>query len=182
MRYPQILMFESDGLLAGMLRETAKTNRWALREPRRPEACLRLLRSQCPTVLVLKIATQMKREPGLPIKEEEQRTRAQSREREQIRSMELLDQIHWWHPDTAIVVVGDAEDVSLTGLAWELGGNYVLMPPQSRQQLPDLVAVMMKEAIRKQIPAGKNDSNPPRPPSPQAEKREVRGSDQDEST
>ncbi len=177
MRYPQVLVLESDGLLAGMLRETAKANRWALREPRRPEACSRLLLNHCPSVLVLKIATQLKREQGLPIKEDEQRSRAEAREREQIRSMELLDHVHWSYPDTAIVVVGDAEDASLTGLAWELGASYVLMPPQSRQQLPDLVAAMMKEAMRKQKPAGKHDPNPrvfpgPHPPD----------SDQEEST
>jgi DNA-binding NarL/FixJ family response regulator len=158
MRYPQVLVYENDRLLAGMLRETAKTNRWALREPRRPESCLRLLRHQCPTVLVLKIATHVRREPGLPIKEDEQRLRAESREREQIRSLELLDQVHWLHPDTAIVVVGDAEDASLTNLAWELGASFVLMPPQTRQQLPELVAAMMNERIRKQ--------KPPAPPEP----------------
>jgi hypothetical protein len=152
MRYPQILVFESDGLLAGMLRETAKTNRWVLREPRRPEACLRLLRSLCPSVLVLKIANQAKREPGLPLKDEEQRARIESRQREQVRSLELLDQVHWLYPDTAIVVVGDAEDVSLTGQAWELGGSYVFMPPQSRQQLPQLVTALMNDTIRKQNP------------------------------
>ena len=57
MQYPQILVYETDGLLAAMLRETAKVKRWALREPRKPESCLRLLRSLCPSVLVLKIAT-----------------------------------------------------------------------------------------------------------------------------
>ena len=57
MQYPQILVYETDGLLAAMLRETAKVKRWALREPRKPDSCLRLLRSLCPSVLVLKIAT-----------------------------------------------------------------------------------------------------------------------------
>jgi hypothetical protein len=159
MRYPQVLVFESDGLLAGMLRETASANRWSLREPRRVESCLRLLRGHCPTVLVVKIATSAKREPGLPIKEEEQRLRSESRQREQIRSMELLDQVHWLFPDTAVIVVGDAEDLSLTGLAWELGAAYVLMPPQSRQQLPELVTAMMKEAIRKQKPGVRNQES-----------------------
>jgi len=34
----------------GDVAETAKTKRWALREPRKRESCLRLLRSLCPSV------------------------------------------------------------------------------------------------------------------------------------
>jgi len=88
MQFPQILVYESDGLLAAMLRETAKTKRWALREARKPELCLRLLRALCPTVLVLKIATHAKREAGLPVKEEEEQQRAADREKEQVHP--------WW--------------------------------------------------------------------------------------
>ena len=61
MQYPQILVYETDGLLAAMLGEMAKARRWALREPRKTESCLRLLRSLCPSVLVLKMATYAKR-------------------------------------------------------------------------------------------------------------------------
>jgi len=35
----------------------------------------------------------------------------------------------------AAVVVGDAEDLALTNLAWDLGASYVVRPPQSRQLL-----------------------------------------------
>jgi len=154
MQYPQILVYETDGLLAAMLRETAKTKRWALRESKKAETCLRLLRPLCPSVLVLKIGTYVKREAGLPLKEEEERRRAGDRDKEQVQSLELLARVHEHFPDTAIVAVGDAEDVGLAGLAWEFGASYVLVPPESRQSLPEIVMGLMQEAIAK----GKFDS------------------------
>ena len=149
MQFPQILVYESDGVLAAMLRETAKAKRWALREARKPESCLRLLRDPCPTVLVVKIATHVKREAALPVKAEEEQQRAADREKEQVRSLELLARIHETFPDTAMVTVGDAEDASVAPLAWDFGARYVLVPPQSRQMLPDIVAGLMEETIAK---------------------------------
>ena len=46
-------------------------------------------------------------------------------------------------------MVGDAEDLALTNLAWDLGASYVLAPPQSRQLLPEIVVTLMQEAIDK---------------------------------
>src|SRR6266568_7279935 len=149
MQFPQILVYESDGLLAAMLRETAKTKRWALREARKPESCWRLLQTLCPTVLVLKIATHAKREAGLPVKEEDEQQRAADREKEQVQSLELLAGVHETLPETAVVAVGDAEDASLESLAWDFGASYVLMPPQSRQMLPDIVVGLLEEAVAK---------------------------------
>ena len=149
MQYPQILVYESDGALAAMLRETAKENRWALREPRKQESCLRLLQELSPSVLVLKMGTHAKREAGLPLKEEEQRQRAEARQKEQIGGLELLAKVHERYPDTAIVAVGDAEDLPFAGLAWDFGANYVLTPPQPRQMLAEIVIGLMHEAIRK---------------------------------
>ena len=149
MQFPQILVYESDALLAAILREIAKTKRWALREARKPETCLRLLRDLCPTVLVAKIATHAKREAALPVKAEEEQLRAADREKEQVRSLELLARVHETFPDTAIVAVGDAEDTSVAPLAWDFGASYVLVPPQPRQMLPDIVAGLMEETIAK---------------------------------
>ncbi len=154
MQYPQILVYEADEFLAAMLRETAKINRWALREPGKAPSCLRLLRRLCPSVLVLKIATSAKREAGLPLKPEEEQRRAADREKEQVHSLELLARVHEQCPDTAIVAVGDAEDLGLAGLAWHFGASYVLVPPQPRQLLPEIVTGLMQEAIAK----GKFDS------------------------
>src|SRR5262249_47978659 len=167
MQYPQILVYETDGLLAGMLRETAKAKRWALREPRKRESCQRLLRSLCPSVLVLKMATHNGERPvstgrltptARPVnqpKEDEPLTStgrspsASDREKQQVDSLELLADVHEGFPDTAAIVVGDAEDLPLTNLAWDLGASYVLMPPQSRQTLPEIVVSLMQETIEK---------------------------------
>jgi DNA-binding NarL/FixJ family response regulator len=149
MQFPQILVYESDGLLAAMLREAAKTKRWALREARKPESCWRLLQTLCPTVLVLKIATHAKREAGLPVKEADEQQRAADREKEQIQSLELLARVHESYPEAAMVAVGDAEDAGVASLAWDFGASYVLMPPQSRQMLPEIVVGLMEETIAK---------------------------------
>jgi len=149
MQYPQILVYETDGLLATMFREMAKANRWALREPQKTETCLRLLREFCPSVLVLKIGSYTKREAGLPLLEEEERRRAGDREKEQVHSLELLARVHEHYPETAIVAVGDAEDAGLAGAAWDFGASYVLMPPLSRQLLPDIVTGLMDMTIAK---------------------------------
>jgi len=148
MQFPQILVYETDGLLAAMLRDLAKTKRLALKEPRKAETVLRLLRDRCPSVLVLKIATYEKREAGFPLDEEEQR-REGDREKEQVHSLDLLARVHEQFPDTAIVAVGDAEDAGLDSLAWDFGASYVLMPPQSRQLLSEIVTGLMDRAIAK---------------------------------
>jgi len=162
MQYPQILVYETDGLLAGMLRETAKAKRWALREPCKPDACLRLLGNLCPSVLVLKVASYAPRASSNETDSKsvigEERDHEASgvrisnpsyREKQQVGSLELLADVHERFPDTAAVVVGDAEEMPLTNLAWDLGASYVLAPPQSRQVLPEIVISLMQETIEK---------------------------------
>jgi len=119
MRYPQLLIYESDGRLAALLRETARDRKWALREPRQPESCLDLLRGECPSVLVLKMGRSPERE------------------------LTLLERVSWLFPTTATVVVTDTENAALAGLAWDLGACAVLVPPLPRDQLPDLVTGLM---------------------------------------
>src|SRR5438309_947937 len=161
MQYPQILVYETDGLLAAMLREMAKAKRWALREPRKPASCLRLLQSLCPSVLVIKMGSYTPRAnvSGTDLKsvlrEEELQASGgrvsspSNREKEQVDSLELLADVHEQFPDAALVVVADAEDRALTNVAWDLGASYVLGPPQSRQLLPEIVASLMQESIEK---------------------------------
>ncbi len=119
MRYPQVLVYETDGLLAGLLRRSQASQAWALREPRRLESCLRLLRRGGPSVLVLKLGRDLERE------------------------LKLLERVSGLFPDTAIVVVGDSDDVQLAGLAWDLGAAYVLFPPLPRTLLPEIVAGLL---------------------------------------
>jgi hypothetical protein len=177
MQYPQILVYETDGLVAAMLRETAKAKRWALREPRKRSSCLRLLQSLCPSVLVIRMASAggERQKPGWPaLNEGKLRSQAASRgledsapatqtaeqqasmgrvsnpserEKEQVDSLELLADVHEQFPDAAVVLVADAEDLPLNHVAWDLGASYVLEPPQSRQLLPEIVVGLMEDAI-----------------------------------
>jgi DNA-binding NarL/FixJ family response regulator len=119
MRYPQLLVYESDGRLAERLRALARDRRWSLREPRRPEACVRLLRHGGPNVLVLKLGRNLESE------------------------MALLQQVSTNFPETASIVVADTDKPALTGLAWDLGARYVLVPAQPHERLIEVVAAFL---------------------------------------
>jgi hypothetical protein len=124
MRYPLVLVYETDGLLAHVLRRADKVREgnWSLREPRRLESCLRLLRRGGPSVLVLKVGKDL------------------------VRELTILERVSWLFPDTAAVVVGDAADNALAGLVWDLGAAYALFPPLPRELLPGIVAGLMESA------------------------------------
>ena len=120
MKHPQVLVCESDGRLAALLRETAERHRWMLREPRQLGACLRLLRRGGPSVLVLKVGRDLEHD------------------------LSLLERVTWLRPDTGVIVVGDTDHAALGGLAWDLGADFVLLPPLPRELLPELVAGLMR--------------------------------------
>jgi hypothetical protein len=124
MRHPQVLIHERDSRLATLLRTVieARGLRWPVREPRDLAGCLRLLQRGGPAVLIVRAGRDLERE------------------------LTLLERIAWLHPETATVFVGDAEHTILAGLAWDLGARYVLLPPQSRELLPDVVIGLMGEA------------------------------------
>ena len=118
MRYPQLLIYESDGRIGEMFRrqrEQQKSRRFALREPRGQESCLRLLRRSGPSALILKVGKDL------------------------VRELTLLERVTWQCPDTAVLVVGDTENVLLAELVWDLGASFVLFPPLPREWLPALV-------------------------------------------
>ncbi len=119
MRHPQLLVQESDGRLAALLRPLATANAWSLREPRQAEACLRLLERGQPAVVVLKAGRDLEQE------------------------LTLIDQVRWRYPHVAVVLVGDADHARLAGLAWDLGAAYVHLPPLPRDTLPGIVAGLM---------------------------------------
>lgn len=119
MRCPQVLVYETDGLLAHWLRRVGKESDWSVREPRRLESCLRLLRRGHPTVLVLKVGQDLERE------------------------LTLLERVSWLFPEVATVVVGDAENPVLAGLAWDLGAAFVLFPPLPRELLFDTIGRLL---------------------------------------
>src|SRR5205807_6809716 len=96
--------------------------RCPLLHPRDQGECLDLLRRGWQAVLVLKV--------GRDVEEE----------------MSLLAQVSALHPATATVVVGEAIHAPLAGLAWDLGAAYVLILPQPRELLPEIVAGLLRPA------------------------------------
>jgi hypothetical protein len=140
MRHPQLVVFERDGRIAWLLKDVCAQQRWALREPRQLEACLRLLRAGGPALLVVRIAGKVGNEPTAEGAEQEPRTSE--------RSFALMDRVHWLRPDAAIIAVAERTDPALTALAWNLGATYVLAPPQPLSALPKLLGPMMASMAR----------------------------------
>ena len=120
MRQAQVIVFESDGRLAQLLRPGVEQRGWRLRELRRAEAVPETLREGGP-VLVLRL--------GRDLSEE----------------LSLLEQVSWAYPETATVVVSNADHNELTALLWELGAHYVLLPADPLADLTELVAGLMGE-------------------------------------
>ncbi|HEV3235889.1 MAG TPA: hypothetical protein VGZ25_02805 [Gemmataceae bacterium] len=129
MKHPQLVIHEPDGRLAAELRELAnKKHRWALREPRQREGCLRLLQAPGPAVLIIKITRD-----GEP-------------------ELSLLDQVGWQSPDTPIVAVCETENPSLADLIWDCGASYVFFSPYQRERLVDLVESLMLSFPKRPLP------------------------------
>jgi hypothetical protein len=119
MHYPQLLVYEMDRRLAGLLQRLVDKNNWLLREPRQPSAVLRLLDRSGPGVLVLRLSRDLERE------------------------LAMLEQVAWLHPDSAVVLVADSEQRGLSSLAWDLGVRWVLLPPHTRERLEEIVLHLM---------------------------------------
>ena len=120
MHFPQVLIYENDGRIAELLRREGKSRQWSLREPRRPESCLRLLQRGGPSVFVLKVGTDL------------------------VQELTLLERVSWLYPDTSTVVVGDMANPVVAGLAWDLGASLVLFPPQPRHALVEILDRMLE--------------------------------------
>jgi DNA-binding NtrC family response regulator len=125
MRHPQVLIYERDGSLARRLRPICQeaARAWALHEPRKPAACLELLQTDTPAVLVLKLG------------------------RDLVGEVALLERVAWLHPDVPVIVVADVEDTVLADVAWDLGATYVHMPPEPRDHVIDVVTSLMQSAM-----------------------------------
>jgi hypothetical protein len=116
MRYRQIVVCEADGHLAAALQACAQSHGWRLREVRHPRVCLGLLPQHGESVFVLRLGRDLQRE------------------------ITLLEQVTWLFPETATVVVCEADNPALVQLVWDLGAQFVLYPPQVREMLADVVA------------------------------------------
>jgi DNA-binding NtrC family response regulator len=125
MRYPQIVVFETDGILARALEPIVRERRWMLRESQQAPACLELLRANGPTVLVQKLGRNL------------------------VRELTFLNDAHAAFPDVPIIAVADAEDTTLMALVLELGASHVVQPPQPRSGLLQIVESLMSATIRR---------------------------------
>jgi DNA-binding NtrC family response regulator len=126
MRQRQVLVCESDGRLADVLRETVQAHGWRLSEVRHPRVCLGLLPQGPGSVFVIRCG------------------------RDLLREMTLVHEVTTLLPETATVVVCDADNPAVVSLAWDLGAKFVLHPPQIRELLPDIVAGFMAGAASPQ--------------------------------
>ena len=114
-----MLIHEGDGRLAAMLRPLVEAQKWSLREPAGAEGCLAALECGGPAVVVVKVGRDLERE------------------------MTLLEEVSRLHPEASVILVGEAVHAPLIGLAWDLGASYVLLPPEPRERLPEIVAGLM---------------------------------------
>jgi chemotaxis response regulator CheB len=127
-RHPQIIIYETDGALAGAVAELAGEHQWLTREARNMDDCLDLLRDHRPSVLLLKL------------------------ERRLIDELRLLERVNREVPDCAVVVVSDVKGESagaLAALARDLGARYTLFPPIARSAVEDLVGGLLLAAIER---------------------------------
>jgi hypothetical protein len=115
MQFCQILVYEGDGRIADLLRRQMKSRTVLLREPRRLDTCLKLLREAGPSVLLIRLG------------------------RDLLRELSLLDQVSWLYPETATVAIGDPASPALLDLVWDLGASLVLPDCPPSQQLNEIV-------------------------------------------
>jgi hypothetical protein len=122
MRLAQLLVYESDGKLAEGLRALSNERGVWLREVRQEKACLSALRRAAAGVLVLKVGRDLGRE------------------------MALLQSAAWLFPETAVIVVGDADYPGLSALALDLGAHFVLFRQHPLEMLTDIVSHLLPAA------------------------------------
>ena len=125
MRSPQLVVYERESWIADLLRGTAGTWKWILRELRQDSACLRVLRHAGPSVFVMELREDL--EPDLA----------------------LLERVTRLCPETASIVVASSSESRLTALIWDLGATYVLAPPHPRDALLTVVMHVMEAAQRR---------------------------------
>jgi DNA-binding NtrC family response regulator len=121
MQQSQIVTFGLEGSLAESLRELAQARRIWLRETSQYAACQSLVSSTAPLVFVLVLGKDLERE------------------------MAMLDLVHAALPETAVIVVGEADNPTLAGLAWDLGATYVLFPPTLIEVIGEVIARCLEE-------------------------------------
>jgi len=133
MKYPQVVVYESDGSLARQVRRLADENSWLVREPRRVESCLELLADIRPSVLLLQLEDELQEGLG------------------------LLAEVSKRSPKCSVIVVSDAklegaeQRAQLSALAFDLGARYILFPPLQVPVIEDLVSGLLTATIRRNL-------------------------------
>lgn len=119
-RFPQIVLFESDRKLISLLAPLASRNGWLLREPRRIEAASELLANGGPNVLIVRCGRDLDRE------------------------ITLLDRTTRTSPATCSIVIIERDYQRLVSLAWDLGARFVITPDQAREYLTELLELQLR--------------------------------------
>ena len=148
MRYPQLVILDSDGWLARQLAELADESRWLVRGPRARGPALDYAREPRPTVLIVRI------EPA----------------EEKADAIALIGEVHRVCPDVPVVAVSDvklpdADRAAWTAVLFDLGARFVLFPPLSKPVLEDVVSGLMAATVRRTIggePVSAPGPSPPR--------------------
>ena len=122
MQQSQIVTYGIDGALADRLRELALARRVWLRETSQFAACRSLVQSAAPTIFVLVLGRDLERE------------------------LAFLEQVHAALPGTATIVIGEADNPALAGLAWDLGATFVLFPPMPVEMISEVIVRLLEEA------------------------------------
>src|SRR5438445_147910 len=119
MRMRQVVIYDSDSRLADILRPAAQAQAFRISEVRHLRACWGLLRQGAGNVLVMRVG------------------------RDVVREMEHLDSVQRHLPETAVIVVDDADNPALVQLAWDLGARHVLPASLARDELADVVTGLL---------------------------------------
>src|SRR6185369_4363489 len=122
MQQAQIVTYGIDGPVALRLRELAQERRFRLRETSQVSAFHNLVQSTAPPIAVLVVGRDLERE------------------------LTLLEQIRATLPATAVIVVGETDNPTLAGLAWDLGATFVLFPPTAPEAIGDVVVRLLEVA------------------------------------
>ncbi len=125
MRYPQIVIYETDGWIAAQVANLAKERKWLVRECRQIDACLQLLREGRLSILLLKLERQLAEE------------------------LTLVRQVHELVPQCPTVVVSSVkmesaeQRLNLCRVGLRSGATYVLFPPLTGPVFEDLVSGLL---------------------------------------
>jgi DNA-binding response OmpR family regulator len=120
MMLPLVLVHERERRLAEALRAPAAEARWVLREPRRQEQILRLLRRRGPGLFIVQIG-------AAPEKD-----------------LALMQRVREVSPETGIIAILDREIPQLAGLTWNLGAHMVFFAPVVSPALIETASTLLR--------------------------------------